>query len=669
MPIESAEKMTLSLDISESELDYMLEKEWLLTNSRGSYSSGTVLGCNTRRYHGLLVAALHPPVERYVTLSNMLETIEYQEETVEISSFEFSDRLHPLGYKRLKKFRRGCGVHFGYKWKNINIEKSIYLDHDRDELLIRYRFEGVKGPLHFKVIPMIALRDFHSMQSSSATFQTDREGSIISVRVLDPNGPAVHLCAPQFQFDSGADWWYAMHYRGETLRGQHDYEDVWAMGVFHTTIEKDGELALVVHATRAMESPKDLDFDINQWVTKQNMRLDGLFKIAQVSDETSRDLVRAADQFVVRRQIQSGKASTSILAGYHWFADWGRDTFIALPGLLLDTGRHTEALEVLLTFGSVLDQGQIPNRFDDYGGAPHYNSIDASLWFINAAWSYLNHTGDQEQYHQHLRPMIETIVKHYRDGTRDGIRADEDGLITGGSHETQLTWMDAKCNGVAFTPRYGKAVEINALWYSALRILAESSASEKEQKHWLDLANQVKSSFIQVFWNVEGQYLNDCVYPDGGIDCGIRPNQIFAVSLPFSCLKQTQQKGVLQCVEQHLLTPYGLRSLSPQDNRYRGWYGGDQFQRDSAYHQGTVWAFLIGPFIEAYLKVHKHSKRSLANASGFIQPLIEHVMREGCLGSISEIFDGDFPHCPKGCVAQAWSVAGLLRAYRMIYGI
>jgi predicted glycogen debranching enzyme len=391
-----------------------------------------------------------------------------------------------------------------------------------------------------------------------------------------------------------------------------------------------------------------------------------LFDQADARDETMKSLVKAADQFIVKRDINESPNSVSILAGFHWFADWGRDTFISLPGLLLDTGRTDEAKEVLLTFAHALDEGMIPNRFDDYGGAPHYNSVDASLWFIQAAYQYLRTTEDNKTFTNQLRPAITEIVSRYQSGTRFNIRSDEDGLITAGDPETQLTWMDARCNGVSFTPRHGKPVEINALWINALHIMAETASDQQERERYARLAETAEQNFVRLFWNFENNCLNDCILTDGRVDAAIRPNQIFAVSLPFSPLDEKYQFAVVNVVKDELLTPYGLRSLSPRDSRYRGRYIGDQFQRDSVYHQGTVWAFLLGPFIEAYLKVHSYSEEAKAEAGEMMQPLLRHIDEDGCLGSINEIFDGDWPHRPSGCVAQAWSVAALIRCYKLL---
>ena len=655
------------LPIDPMDIDAMLAKEWLLVNRCGSYVSGTALGCNTRRYHGLLIAALQPPVKRIVTLSNLLETVQVEQANYELANFEFSDRLHPQGFRFLKEFRQDAGIHFRYELpENLTVEKSIYLDHEHDLVIVSYEFDGPARPVRLSIMPLLAMRDFHSLQSSSASLTTEHTDDTVTARSLDPNGPALHLTCRQAAFQRGPDWWYSVHYRQDRQRGQDDYEDVWAPGVFQAEINVPGAIHLAVEATSALQRPGPIQVEPRELKQNLHKRRQGLLIQAEASDAEEESLVTAADHFVVQRRMNETHDSATILAGFHWFADWGRDTFIALPGLLLSTGRHPKAKQVLQTFAAALSEGMIPNCFDDYGGEPHYNSVDASLWFVNAAYQYLLASEDKKTFKQDLFPAIAQIIEKYSQGTRFEIHADEDGLISGGNPDTQLTWMDARCNGVSFTPRHGKAVEVNALWINALHIAAETAPLKKDRKRFAEMAQNACPSFVNLFWNEQNGCLNDCVYPDGSVDAAIRPNQIFAVSLPFSPLKHKLQTLVLAVVEEHLLTPYGLRSLSPLDSRYQPQYQGDQFQRDSAYHQGTVWAWLIGPFAEAYLKVNAFSPHARQQVAEMIRPLLNHLHQDACLGSVSEIFNGDYPHKPHGCIAQAWSVAELLRIKKLL---
>ena len=657
---------TAGVMIDPANIDGLLEKEWLLSNQRGSYAAGTVLGCNTRRYHGLLVASLRPPVERVVALSGLLEAVEVGGEVYELANFEFSDRMHPQGYKYLQEFRRGAGVHFRYDLGCVTVEKSIYLAADHDVVVICYDFSGGGSAGRFSLRPLVALRDFHALQSSSASLEADQVGDVVTARVLDPHGPAVHMSCRGASFSRHTDWWYAMHYRQELRRGQHDYEDVWAPGCWEMPVADGERVTLVVQAEAGPQRPGLLEVDVDELVEQLRGRDERLYELAGAVDEQERQLVKAADQFVVRRQMASKRDSASILAGYYWFADWGRDTFISLPGLLLETGRIAEAREVLETFAGAVDAGMIPNCFDDYTDEPHYNSVDASLWFINAAYEYLLATDDKTMFSVELGQVAGQIIEAYSQGTRFGIHADDDGLITGGDADTQLTWMDARCNGVSFTPRYGKAVEINALWINALRIMGQTAEEAAARRRYESMAQKAAESFAEVFWNEEVGCLNDCVLPDGTADATIRPNQIFAVALRFSPLTPAQQSAVVAVVERELLTPYGLRSLSPGDPRYQGHYEGDQFQRDSAYHQGTVWGYLIGPFVRAYLEVNDYSGQAIEQGRQMIAPLLGHLNDDGILGSVSEIFDGDWPHQPRGCGAQAWSVAALLSCKKLL---
>jgi predicted glycogen debranching enzyme len=663
----------VSISVDKKSVEDLLTKEWLLTNNRGSYASSTIVGCNTRRYHGLLVGSINPPANRIMALANCLEMVILNGSIFNLSTFEFNEKFAPEGFALLKRFRRDTGIHFDYRLPQLQLTKSVYLLRDTDIVALVYDFTAVQEPAEFVLRPFIGLRDFHTLQKSYAPLSSSWLGAGLLIRHDMPGSCELFLSCPSMNFEKDEQWWFNFVYRNDRQRGQDFTEDLWTPGFFKGRIDSPTRIVCWANfgsSGKAASGAAELKADIE--AVREDLRRHQSVVAAAVENRNGefRKLCLAADQFITKRQSppERHESRTTILAGFPWFADWGRDAFIALPGLLLSTGRFEEAKSVLTTFAAVADEGMIPNRFDDYGDTAYFNSIDASLWFINAAFQYLDTTGDKDTFTQQLLPVIRCIIDSYHNGTRFGIRADADGLITAGDEQTQLTWMDAKYDGVAVTARCGKAVEINALWYNSLCWLARfyDQQDTENAKHYHALADKVRTSFCKLFWNKKAEYLYDCILPDGSADASLRPNQIFAVSLPFSPLSAQQQRHVVDAVQKNLLTPFGLRTLSAQDSRYKGIYEGPQKQRDEAYHQGTVWPYLLGPFVESYLKVNGFSRKSKKKAAEFIQPLLRHLTEDGCLGQLCEIFDGNTPHKPKGCIAQAWSVAELIRAYLLI---
>jgi len=647
--------------------DLLLEREWLLTNSRGGFSSGTVAGCNTRRYHGLLVGSLNPPANRVVGLSCCREIIRVRGLEVDLGTFEFDKQQALNGLRFAVSFRKDMGVHFDYDFGVIELTRSIYLLGEMDTVAVVYQFSNVCEPFEFEVRPLAAVRDFHSLQKSYTPLLSEWRDEGLAIYAESGDTGELFLASDQMWFESDPQWWNNFLYRQERRRGQDCLEDLWSPGVFKCNVESVFSMVLWAGLGPCGEAHLNIDVDLDIARESLSLRDIEITGEQKIKDPMLEALYRAAGQFVVERQI-AGKDSYTILAGFPWFLDWGRDTFIAFDGLLLCTGRFEEAAGVLETFAAAVSEGMIPNRFDDYGNEPHYNSIDASLWFVHSAFAYLRATGDRKRFDRRLIWAVRKIVEAYREGTRFGIHADTDGLITGGDADTQLTWMDAKCDGVAFTPRHGKAVEVNALWYEALCNLGEYYADTDgaQAEYFHGYAYQVAHSFRTAFFNEGTGCLNDCVLPDGTRDATLRPNQIYAVSLRHSALSAEQQKQVVEKVKSELLTPFGLRSLSRDDERYMGRYEGDQKQRDRAYHNGTVWSHLIGPFVEASLRVNSDDRVSRQETFELLEPLLNHFSESGCVGSISEIFDGDPPHTPRGCIAQAWSVAEVLRAYKLV---
>lgn len=690
----------MSVSTGDQAIEELFTREWLLTNGRGSYASSTIAGCNARAYHGLLIGSLRPPANRIMALSTCLEMIISKGQVSNISTFEFADKFAPAGYGFLKRFRQDIGVHFDYELRSVELTKSVYLLRDTDTAAVVYAFTSVPEPVEFILRPFVGLRDFHTLQQSYACLCSrwigSETGGLLVHHQTAGSGELLLRC-PAATFVNDRQWWFSFVYRTDRERGQAFTEDLWTPGFFKCRIDAPTKIVLWARMADRMEriasTAETQDCDTasidkvrkDLWRHQESLkrRVKSVkhyfqFPIADCRLENSNlnvsspkffeTLCLAADAFVTERQTETSRRTT-ILAGYPWFADWGRDAFISLPGLLLATGRFDEARSVLTTFAAAADMGMIPNRFDDRSRTTHFNSVDASLWFINACFQYLSASGDSETFSRQLLPTIKWIVDSYQRGTRFGIHADSDGLITAGDEQTQLTWMDAKYDGIAFTPRFGKAVEVNALWYNSLRQITSLESGIEDAEYYESMAEKVGRAFCDLFWNGEKRYLNDCILPEGSVDDRLRPNQIFAVSLSYSPLPPEQQKSVVEALRDRLLTPFGLRTLDPLAEGYKGRYEGSPYDRDAAYHQGTVWPYLIGAFVEAYLKVNEFSRESKTEAAEFIVPLFRHLTETGGLGSISEIFDGDAPQQPKGCFAQAWSVAELIRAYKLVSSV
>jgi len=639
----------------------LLGREWLLSNRIGAYASSTVAGCNTRRYHGLLVAATAPPMGRLVTVSQLSEQLSIDGESIDLATIEFPGTVQPNGAAHLAEFRNEPTPTFVFRRDGWELVKQIVLADSANAAAVRYVLRGRSGRLC--ILPFVALRDFHHLRKADEphqmTFETVDAGCVVNDR--ERPVPPLYLLAPGGQFEARPEWWYRFHYRTDLTRGQEAFEDLYAPGAFALDLA-DGVPCQIVASSG---EPRGLD--VEEVVAQRQARLaEAVARVGPGADRTTRRLAAATDAFVVRRSFPNTAPRWTILAGYHWFADWGRDAFIALPGLLLSTGRFDQARDVFRTFAAHIGEGMVPNRFDDYSGAPHYNSIDASLWFILAAERYLQATGDADFWRSTLMPAAIAIVTAYQNGTRFDIHADADGLLTGGSEKTQLTWMDVALGDEAVTPRHGRCVEINALWHEAHCILADRCAGidDRLADPCRAQAARIAEAFNRAFWNERQQCLYDCI-SNGRPNASIRPNQVFAVSVPHSPLPVERQRAVVQIVREKLLTPFGLRSLSPDDPRYRRRYGGSWESRDRAYHQGTVWGWLIGPFIEAYLKVQEDRGAAIEQARQWLAAFDDHLETAG-VGYVSEIFDGDPPHAPRGCIAQAWSVGELLRAKRMV---
>ena len=636
-----------------------LRREWLVTNGLGGYASGTVAGVATRRYHGLLVAALAPPGGRTVLVGGLAEWVSHRGRRYPLSTHEFGDgTIDPRGYRYLEEFALdGMLPVWTYALGDALLERRIWMAHGANTTYVEYRLVRGEGPVTIEITPLVTYRDAHTLRSGRGWQpRVTPERSGIAVRAGDAATP-FRLIAAGGEFAPGGAWWWNFLHREETARGLDDRADLYAPGRLLLAVPSAGRAALIA----TVEAAPDLDPARALGAARERqtalLRRAGALRAHPVVQQ----LTVAADQFIVRRG--GGDAGKTVIAGYHWFNDWGRDTMIALPGLTLATGRPEDAAAILRAFARSVADGLLPNTFPDRPGEePQYNTVDASLWYVLAVYAYHEATGDARLVDD-LLPVLRGIVDRYGRGTRDGIGMDpDDGLLRAGQRGTQLTWMDAKIGDWVVTPRIGKPVEINALWYNALSALAGFLAARKDEAagRYRGLAGRVRAAFRARFVRGAGTLADVVDGPDGD-DLAIRPNQIFAVSLPFPLLDGEEARAVVDAVGRALVTTYGLRSLGPDDARYHGTYGGDVARRDGAYHQGTVWAWLAGAYAEAVDRVGGDRGAALRLLHPF-----EHHLHDAGLGTISEIFDGDPPHLPRGCIAQAWSVAELLRVWRKL---
>jgi len=638
-----------------------IQREWLVTNGIGGYASSTVICANTRKYHGLLVASLAPPVRRTLLLSKLDERFEAGGRTYNLSSNKTVSGVTEFGFIHLQRVLVGKIPTFVYSFVDVVIEKTIFMVHGENTTVIRYRVKNGSSPATFRLIPFLNCRDFHwTSGMGQISFRLEplkaREWAGITVKAV-PEVPALNIiCGGKARFCREEGWFKGMLYPGEQERGEHAVEDHFVPGHFVISLAaKEEKVISFIASTR-----EEIDESINTEVLLDSERDRHLRLIKQsgLRDDFSCRLVLASDAFVVWRQSTDTK---SVIAGYHWFNDWGRDTMIALPGLTLVTGRHEDAREILLTFARHCSEGLIPNMFPDSPGEPLYNTVDASMWYFHAVYKYLQYTGDFDFILKEIYPVLKEIAQFYIKGTKFKIGMDEDGLISAGTSEHQLTWMDAKVDNWVVTPRHGKPVEIAALWYNALKILEQLALRAGESLPYAGLSEKVGKSFKEKFWYEDGGYMYDVISGDQR-DARLRPNQVIAMALPYSPVSSSRARQALRRVWQELYATYGLRSLSYYDPHYKGVYIGDRFSRDGAYHQGTVWSWLMGPFITAYRKAYGYSPDTREQAAMFINPFREHIRHHG-VGYISEIFDGNDPIVPRGCIAQAWGVAEVLRAY------
>jgi predicted glycogen debranching enzyme len=654
------------------DLSVVSKREWLVTNGIGGFAGGTLANVLSRRYHGLLVAALQPPLGRTLLLAKLDETVEYD------GIYPDSGRLTPLylnrwedgtvegnGHHYLNRFHlEGTTPVWTYAIANALLEKRIWMQPGANTTYIQYHLIRATGPMGLTIKALGNYRDYHSTTIIN-DWSPDVEDVDHGLRItLFDGARPFYLFSDRATFSPRSDWYEDFFLAVEEFRGQRDVtEDHLYLAQLQVTLRPGERFAVVASTEAAPNLDSVLAYGDRQAHEAALLaRAGGLGKsgTGDGAGDALRHLVLAADQFVVRRPTAADPNGQSIIAGYPWFSDWGRDTMIALPGLTLATGRPEVAASILRTYAQFVDQGMLPNRFPDAGETPEYNTVDATLWYFVALHEVVTATGDVALARE-LFPVLADIIDWHIRGTRYNIHMDEaDALLYAGEEGVQLTWMDAKVDDWVVTPRTGKAVEINALWYNALCIMASLAEQLGEEAgRYAALAERVAAGFER-FWNAPLGYCYDVLDAPAGPDGSLRPNQLLAVSLPHSPLSAERQRSIVDTCARHLLTPHGLRSLSPDDKAYIGRYAGDRRKRDGAYHQGTVWGWLIGPFVLAHRRVYG----DVAAARSYLLPLLQHLNDHG-VGSISEIFEGDAPFAPRGCTAQAWSVAEVLRAWRM----
>ena len=638
-------------------------REWLVTNGLGGFASGTVAGLLTRRYHGLLIAAMKPPLGRMLLVAKLDETATYDGRTYPLAANRWAGGVtDPKGFVHLDRFHLdGMTPVWTYTCADAVLEKRIWMEQDANTTYVRYHLRRASVPLSLTLKAFVNYRDYHG-STRAGDWQMRVEPADHGLRVAAFEGAApVYLLSDRAEAVSRHEWHHHFYLSVEAYRGLDAVDDHLHAGTFAARLDAGAALTLVLSTDAAP------DLDGSAALARRQAHEAALIAQADV-DDALRPLVLAADQFVVRRPTPDDAEGRSIIAGYPWFGDWGRDTMIALPGLTLCTGRAEVAAGILRTFAHFVDQGMIPNRFTgvnlrfpDAGDIPEYNTVDATLWYVEAIRAYHAATNDDDLLRD-LFPVLQDIIDRHRQGTRYHIHVDpDDGLLYAGEPGVQLTWMDAKVGDWVVTPRIGKPVEVNALWHHALRCMAAFARRLGEPADEYDtMADHARDSFRR-FWNDERGYCFDVIDAPEGNDPSLRPNQLLAVSLSSNLLSATYQRAIVDACALRLLTPHGLRSLAPDDPAYVGRYGGDAWQRDGAYHQGTVWGWLLGPFAEAHWRVYQDAEA----ARSFLRPLLRHLADHG-VGSLSEIFDGDPPHTPRGTIAQAWSVAEVLRVWRII---
>lgn len=661
-----------------SRFEEAIRKEWIITNGLGGYASSTVLGVNTRKYHGLLVAALRPPRDRRMFLGKLDEDISIESNVYRLGANEFQKGFFPQGYVFLKEFSVSPFPKYVYAVQDVEVQKTVFMPYGKNAVIAVYNILNNNNlDIQVQVFPIINGRQFHAVIDKSKDpleFVQKQDDKKVEMSSNHPQPVLMMKTTKGHYFPTGR-WVERIYLREEAQRGESCFDDCYQPGYFQIGAEAGQNETFAI--TAVADENED---NANKLLAELPSQVHGVKTLYEREVKRHEDfltafyglhgklhadnwldwLVLATDSFIVQGASDDQKA---VIAGYHWFGAWGRDTFVSLPGLMLVTGRFADARKIFLSFKGYFKQGLIPNFLPDETEQAVYNTVDATLWYVNATLQYVKYTGDFRFVQDQLWEMLKTIIEYHTKGTIFNIHVDDDGLLL---HGPQLTWVDASVGGKPVNPRAGKAVEVQALWYNSLRTLELLSAkfNEKGQaEEYAQMAERARKSFAEKFWSAEKNYLFDVV-GEHDRDGSLRPNQILASALDFTMLDNSRNEKIVDALQYELLTPYGLRTLDRKDSRYVRVYDGDRGSRDEAYHNGTVWPWMLGPFTTAFLKVKGHTEFTNKYAmKNFLMPLFTKQIFEAGLGTLSEIFDGDPPHLPRGCIAQAWSVAEPFRAY------
>jgi predicted glycogen debranching enzyme len=636
--------------------------EWLETNGLGGWAGSSITGCNTRRYHGLLMAATKPPTERILLLSKLDETVVVDGQRFELGTNLYAESaIQPNGFQYMVSFTKNLFPEWLYEINGVEIKKTIAMAHGENTTLVLYEVINSEEIFTLELLPLVAARGYHSLQHSSTNifWDVDFKDGIFKNQPYE-NAPNIFISVPNSEYRHQPSWFYRFNYPVEKYRGLDYEEDLFNHGTITVSLKQGDKIGIII----STEDPINKDaYELFEVEKHRKLQLINETNDPDGDLSINQHFTLAADQFIVKRD----EHLKTIIAGYHWFTDWGRDTMISLPGLCLSTRRYDDAKKIIAAFTQNVSMGMLPNRFPDYNEPLEYNNVDATLWYFVAVYNYLQHTNDTQFVLDEILPVLETIIEWHFKGTRYNIHVDDDGLLYAGEIGQQLTWMDVRIGDWVVTPRMGKPVEIQALWYNAQKIFGELLQLNDQAKdaELINISSEMtRHSFLEKFWYADRNYLYDVIDENGNPDVSVRPNQLFAASLPFPLIDEEQTAAILRIIEERLYTPVGLRTLPAEDPRYARVFCGDPPTRDACYHQGTVWSWLLGPYMDAIMRTPQFVAKDGLSGEEKVRDIIEkfkYHLEEACIGSVSEIFDADPPHYPRGCVAQAWSVGEILR--------